>query len=272
MRSSGRYVDASAQCDSRTNFNGTPLNPAQLRTCKQLLSEIPTKLISLNAGLNTIQFQTLSVNPQRPRKSLMGGTQDNGTFSYTGSTTLWKQTGGDGGFSGYNVARPDFRFRSNFGQHVHGTRKGDDPTGWYHIGGPFLFSPEGSLFYMPLIYDPNPGAADTIFAGNQGVWRSQDNGGDPAFLEANCNSLTVGERPFCGDFVELGGTAGDLTTTARGNRPFGAVCVLARAPQDLGTLWAATSAGRIFVSTNAAGPAPAVSYARIDSLAPLLPP
>ena len=274
MRSSGRYANASAQCDSRTNFDGTPLTPDQKRTCQQLLSSIPTELISLNAGLNTIQFQTISVNPRRPRSSAMGGTQDNGTFSFTGSTRLWKQTGGgDGGFSGFNAARPDFRFRSNFGQHVHGTRGGDDPTRWYHIGGPFFFSPEGSLFYMPITYDPNPAAADTIYAGNQGVWRSQDNGGDPSFLEANCNSLQVGERPTCGDFVELGGAAGDLTTLARGaTRRGGAVSILTRASSDTSTLWAATSAGRIFVSTNADGPAAAVTFTRIDTLAPNSPP
>src|SRR5205085_8076533 len=111
---------------------------------------------------------------------------------------------------------------------VHGTRSGDDPTGWYRIGGPFVFSPEGSLFYMPLIYDPSPAAADTIFAGNEGVWRSQDNGGDPAFLEANCNSLRVGEQPFCGDFVELGGVGGRLNRANFGNRGGGAVNVLTR--------------------------------------------
>ena len=274
MRSSGRYLDASSQCDSRVNFDGTPLNPAQLKTCRQLLSAIPTRLTSLNNGLNTIQFQTLSLHPKLPQHIAMGGTQDNGTFSFTGSKRLWKQTGGgDGGFSGFNVARPDFRFRTNFGQHVHGTRSGDEPTKWYHIGGPFLFSPEGSLFYMPIIYDPHPAAADTIFAGNAGVWRSQDNGGDPDFLEANCNSLQQTEKPTCGDFVELGGTPGRLTDASRGlTRTGGAVNAMARAVADTSTLWVSTSAGRVFVSQNADGPAASVTYSRIDALSPLSPP
>ncbi|TMA26073.1 MAG: exo-alpha-sialidase [Deltaproteobacteria bacterium] len=273
MRASGRYVDASAQCDSRSNFDGTPLTPDQRITCKRLLSSIPSAFINMNFGLNTIQFQMLSAHPTKPRSSLLGGTQDNGTFAFTGSRVTWKQTGGgDGGFSGYNVARPNFRLRTNFGQHVHGTRKGNDPAGWYHIGGPILFSPEGSYFYMPIIYDPSPKAADTIFAGSQGVWRTQDNGGNPAFLEANCQSLSTGEKPTCGDFVELGGAAGDLTDPARGTRPLGGVSVVARTPSDTNTLWAATGMGRVFISTNADGPAAAVTYHRLDTFAANSPP
>lgn len=281
MRSSGRYADASAQCASRTQFSGAPLTPDMRVTCQRLLSSIPTVLTSMNFGLNTIQFQTVSAHPTKPLRSMLGGTQDNGTFSFSGSTVTWKQTGGgDGGFSGYNVAAPDFRFRTNFGQHLHGTRSGDDPAGWYHIGGPIFFSFEGSQFYMPVAYDPNPAAAHTIFAGSQGVWRTQDSGGDPAFLEANCSSLTTGEHPGCGDFVELGGpfdpalgaSPGDLTSPSRGNRRFGFLSVVARARGDVSTLWAATTAGRVFVSSNANAPAAAVTFTRLDSLAPNTPP
>jgi hypothetical protein len=281
MRSSGVYVDASGQCASRTHFNGTPLTPAEATTCRRLLSSIPTRFTNMNRGLNTIQFQTVSAHPTTPMSSLLGGTQDNGTFSFTGSKVTWWQTGGgDGGFSGYNVASPNFRFRTNFGQHVHGTRSNDDPAGWYHIGGPIFFSPEDSQFYMPMLYDPNAAAAGTIFAGSQGVWRTQDNGGDPDFLERNCNSLVVGERRYCGDFVELGGpydplireSPGDLTSRTRGNRARGFISAMARARQDTTTLWVATTQGRIFVSGNADAPAAEVTFTRIDSLARNTPP
>ena len=52
--------------------------PARAR-CKQMLSAIPSKLDSVNPGLSTLQFQSLSVSPHDPTE-LQGGTQDNGTW------------------------------------------------------------------------------------------------------------------------------------------------------------------------------------------------
>ena len=59
----------------------------------------------INDGLNTIQFQSLSFNPANQTGSLLGGTQDNGTWSFTGSPTWFESVGGDGGQSGFDVAR-----------------------------------------------------------------------------------------------------------------------------------------------------------------------
>ena len=72
-------------------------------TASGLLSGIPTAITPLNDGLNTIQFQSLSFNPANPTGQLLGGTQDNGTFSYTGSTTWFESVGGDGGQSGFDA-------------------------------------------------------------------------------------------------------------------------------------------------------------------------
>ena len=52
------------------------------------------------------------------------------------------------------------------------------------ISGKIASSPEGSNFYAPIIADPNPAMAGSIFEGSQSVWRTQDWGGDRAFLEA----------------------------------------------------------------------------------------
>ena len=92
VRSNGKYVDASSDCDSRgLNAGGTAF-------CKSLLSRIPEQTTSLNKGLVTLQFQSFSVDPKHPQNSLMGGTQDNGTFEYKGSSDVWPQIMyGDGG-------------------------------------------------------------------------------------------------------------------------------------------------------------------------------
>jgi hypothetical protein len=81
IRSSGKLTDASATCDGRVILDGSSfrlLNAAELNRCKQLLSRVPTELESMNKGLPTLQFQSLSVNP-RDSSDLLGGTQDNGT-------------------------------------------------------------------------------------------------------------------------------------------------------------------------------------------------
>src|SRR5205814_1239328 len=83
-------------------------------------------------------------------------------------------------------------------------------------------SPEGSNFYVPIIADP--ANAGTIFEGSQSVWRTQDWGGDQAYLEANCPEFTTsGTQPGCGDFVRIGPSgATDLTAAGYGTRAGGA--------------------------------------------------
>src|SRR6266404_5916717 len=85
MRSDGTFTDISSRCDGRSL-----IEPA-LSRCKQLLSRAPTTWTSLNNGLQTLQFQSLSVNPANA-KEVQGGTQDNGTFETTGSSVTWGQT------------------------------------------------------------------------------------------------------------------------------------------------------------------------------------
>ena len=38
-----------------------------------------TALITMNAGLRTLQFESVSANPNNPLNDLLGGTQDNAT-------------------------------------------------------------------------------------------------------------------------------------------------------------------------------------------------
>jgi hypothetical protein len=118
-----------------------------------------------------------------------------------------------------------------------------------------------------VIADPHPAAAGSIFQGSFSVWRSQHWGGDPAFLEANCPEFTTAAtQPGCGDFVPIGGAPSTwLTSGAWGaTKVNGAISALTRAAQDTGTLWAGTSAGRVFVSPNADAAAADVVWSRID--------
>lgn len=264
VRSSGDFKDVSYQCDSRGVFE------PYLTACRQLLSRIPKHLYSLNKGLSTLQFQSLSVSAANP-KNMMGGTQDNGTFETSGSAVVWPQIiYGDGGQSGFNAADPTLRFNSFYGQYHDANFQSGDPTKWVIISGPIVSSNEGSNFYAPIIADPNPAAAGTIFEGSQSVWRTQDWGGDQAYLEANCPEFTTsGADPGCGDFVRIGPAgATDLArSTAYGtDRAGGYVAAIERTKSDTGTLWVATTTGRVFISQNADAAAGDVTFTRLDSL------
>ena len=263
MVSDGHYADVSAKCDTRG------LNAADNAYCKSLLSRVPNQLLDINAGLNTLQFQSLSVSSQRPRSLLMGGTQDNGTFQYNGSSKVWPQIiYGDGGVSGFKVTNDTVRFNTFTGQANDANFRNGDPTKWVIISAPILSSPEGAFFYPPIIADPNRGAAGSIFQGSFSVWRTQDWGGNQAYLEANCPEFTTSAtQAGCGDFVVIGDGAPStqLNAAAWGTRAGGAISWIARAPQNTGTMWASTSTGRLFVTDNANAAANAVHWVRLDN-------
>src|SRR5262249_22427019 len=158
----GKYVDGSKDC------NGRGLSASDLATCQTFLSMIPEQTTPLNKGLPTLQFQSLSVNPKKPTKELMGGTQDNGTFGFNGNVNEWPQViYGDGGQSGFNASDGRLRFNSFAGQASDVNFRNGDPKKWVVATGPIVSSPEGSLFYPPLIADPSTAFAGSIFSGSQ---------------------------------------------------------------------------------------------------------
>ena len=271
VRSNGKFADKSSDCDRRG------LDAPSTAYCKSLLWRVPDQTAVLNKGLTTLQFQSLSVDPKHPQNSLMGGTQDNGTFEYKGSSDQWPQIiYGDGGQSGWNASNSTLRFNSFFGQNHDANFQNGEPTKWVIISGKIAGSPEGSNFYAPIVADPNPAAAGSIFEGSQSVWRTQDWGGNQAYLEANCPEFTTaGDNPNCGDFERIGGANSDLGSATWGDRacqlPFAtAACFVAaveRTASNTGTMWAATTAGRVFITDNADAPAASVVWTRLDTSA-----
>jgi hypothetical protein len=259
MRSSGALVDRSAWCASRG------LNLTQLARCEQMLSAIPSKLESLNRGLSTLQFQSLSVSPFNPNV-LQGGTQDNGTWESGGNPIKWINTMiGDGGQSGFDAANPRFRFHNFYDATTEVNFAQGDIAQWIWVADP-LFGHANTQFYAPVIGDPR--VAGTMFAGTgQTVYRTKTHGlGAMSLAQANeiCNTWTGSFAQPCGDWAELGPDW--LTDSAWGNRAGGAVAAIERTRGDASTAWAATTTGRVFVSKNVdAEPAGAVAWVRLDS-------
>ena len=265
--------DQSASCAQRTwdyDGDGTddPLEPDDLAQCQMLLAAVPNSVSAVNDGLRTIQFQSVSVNPQDPAGQIFGGTQDNGTWSYDASrpdASRWFETvGGDGGQSGFDQTGGAIRYHNYYDATPEVNFHGDDPQTWLATYDPLQITPEGRSFYTPFEVDPTtPGR---LFTGLEHVWRTDDNGGDEAALEANgCNALALDpERTEpCGDWVEMGA---NLTSDAFGSdRGGNYVVAVERAPSDDSTLWAATRTGRLFVTSNADDVPGAVQFRRIDT-------
>ncbi len=279
-----RYVDARSDCGARG------LTGSDLTVCQNLLQSpgIPYRTDFLNTGLDTLQFQSVSVNPQNPTGDILAGAQDNGTWALRPGGGFFESIGGDGGQSLIDprvgdpgrAARVHTFFNAsmdvNYGSsNPSGTGQGSNdwayapalgtsnPDTWLYISSPLDNATEAFSFYVPLIDDPaTPG---TLFTAGQHVWRTTDMGGPRAFLDANCQDSSYSQptSPNCGDWVTVGQ---DLS----GGDAQNYVVALARAPSDGGTLWAATRKGDLWLSGNAGAAAGAVAWTKLN--APTLPP
>ena len=266
IRNDGRFVDKSGDCDSRG------LDEPYLSRCHELLSAIPARLESMNRGLGTLQFQSLSVSPFDSGE-LQGGTQDNGTWENFGSKKTWLQTyWGDGGQSGFDATDPHFRFHTYFDASPDVNFSDGAIADWNWIADPIYGT--GNQFYIAIISDPVVhrtmyAGAGTATSGGNTVVRTKTHGMGSmtlAELRQHCNEYTGDFAVPCGDWAELGTTA--LTAAGWGDRAGGAMAAVERATTDTSTLWAATTNGRVFITSNAdADPASAVAFVRLDSLA-----
>ena len=285
IRTSGLFTDISSQCDDR----GRP-DPAtgEYATCKRLLSRVPTALDHIDNRLSsTLQFINVAINPFLSCE-VMGGTQDNGTWSNNNgcSRDVFNQVVyGDGGNAVYDATEPTWRANEFTGGFGDSNFRNGDPEKWVIATAPLVRSGEPFAFYWPQIGDPNPQpGTHPIYNGGAHVWRSwafgagtagavpQDTTPNVADYEANCPEfVTPGNKLGCGDYMPLGApglnTAGDLTGAFYGaDRAGGSMSFMARSGADHGTMWAATSAGRLFVSHNVNASDPAtVTWHRIDN-------
>jgi hypothetical protein len=261
VRTNGTFVDTSSDCASRN----LP-KPADVADCKLLLSSIPQQIDDLNDGLRTLQFQSLTPNPKDSANDVIGGTQDNGTWAFTGSTSSWFESiGGDGGQSAIDFSNPNLRAHTYFDADIDVNHQGNNVNTWDFVSVPLDSSGETASFYIPLIGDPK--VSKTMFAGLQHVWRTTDWGGNTGALDTKCRNVDpLGFFPgdeACGDWKALGA---DLTADSFGDRAGDYVVATERAPSNKGTLWAATRTGRLFVTTNANAANPTkVVWDRIDT-------
>jgi hypothetical protein len=245
MRSSGSFVNRSAWCSDPLRG----LNPVQKMRCEQMLSRIPSKLDGINDGLSTLQWIKVKASPHNPRL-LTGGTQDNGTWETPGDPVKWENTMiGDGGWPGFDIANPDFRFHDFFDVTPEVNFEGGNIATWIWVADP-VFGHAGSQFYSPVISDPVQ--TKWMFAGTgRTAYRTKTHGlGAMTYAQAQeqCNTWTGKFEVVCGDWAELGPLR--LTDPAWGDRAGPAVSAIERTKADSKTAWAATTTGRVFITKN----------------------
>jgi hypothetical protein len=258
MRSSGEFVDRSSWCSDPNRR----LNAVQKARCEQMLSRIPSRLDGLNDGLSTLQWIKVKASPHNPQL-LTGGTQDNGTWETPGNPVTWENTMiGDGGWNGFDVANPDFRFHSFFDTSPEVNFEGGNIATWIWIADPLFGT--GGQFYSPIISDPL--VSGWMFAGAGNAWRTKTHGlGSMSMEEAQrrCNTWFGAFDAPCGDWVPI--ATPSLNSADRGDRAGGSVVAIERTTADDKTAWAATATGRVFITKNVdAEPNTAVTWSRLD--------
>jgi hypothetical protein len=273
VRNDGQFTNITSRCGTQPH-------------CQTVFADVPSRIYFLNRGLQTLQFYNVSVDPRDPLRRLLGGLQDNGTIwiDGTGPDRIWKALfpSGDGtAASGFHPTRANVLFASFQSNRFFTNFRNGDLSFWCRTDGPIVVANERATITAStgrqfITFDlANP---DTQFTAFQHVWRTTNNGGNQATLEASCRS---GAGTTCGDWIPLGvsfpfqaGTnpdsesrkPGDLTSDFYGaDRAGGIVVAAERTPADAGTLWAATSFGRLFVSKNANAPGADVRFARVDT-------
>ncbi len=124
---------------------------------------------SLNAGLAITEMEYIAQDPGSSRW-LMGGTQDNGTNRYRGSTVWDHIADGDGGDCAVNNITPDTIFHSFFRMGFE--RSNDRGATWTWI-------PTGNRdpsIYRQLFYPPLEGRGNTVAQAGESVFISRDSG------------------------------------------------------------------------------------------------
>lgn len=258
-------VDASGSCASRG------LHGYDLQDCQRWLKAVPAAIRPLNQGLQTLQFQSVSSYVDGGVRHYLGGTQDNGTWAFGGSDTGYESVGGDGGQSATDSGNSGVHFHTyydsfadvNSAPATSSYGAGLDPNHWNYISQRQDVSGERTSFYAPFI--AAPGVTGTVYEGLQHVWRSTDDGGDPAWLDSHCSETDPARfdpTVVCGDFQPMGP---DLTGTSFGDRAGFYIAAIAVAPSNPDVMWVATRGARLFVSTNARAAAKDVKFTRIDT-------
>lgn len=212
-----------------------------------------------NNGLVISEIEYLAQDYGSAR-TLLAGTQDNGTERWGGSATWAHAADGDGGDCGINRTNPLTMFHTYFGMSLERSITGGGFGSWTGVSPP-VPNGEGSAFYPP--FDCSASGGDTVAMGGDAVYLSRNNGTSwirLAFPSAARSSAMFIPNP---DTVYVGtsdgrifrahwsGTAWGALTALTAPRTSASMSDIKVDPNNLQRLWVTYSTvggGRVFRS------------------------
>ncbi|MDQ3817915.1 MAG: DUF4214 domain-containing protein, partial [Acidobacteriota bacterium] len=173
---------------------------------------------SLNNGLGITQFYGGAGNPTSGR--IIGGTQDNGTLRYTGSTSPWNTPfGGDGGYCAADPTDTNYFYGEYVFLQIHRSTNGGSFSNYIYNGITDAGSGSTANFIAPFILDPNN--PNTLLAGGARLWRSADvKAATPTWASikdtvgSNISAIAVAKGNS--DIIWVGHNNGDVYFTTNG--------------------------------------------------------
>ncbi|MBX2820407.1 MAG: PKD domain-containing protein [Rhodothermaceae bacterium] len=166
----------------------------------------PQSWTELNNGYLTSQFYALAIDPETGSDFIVGGLQDNGTWSTTsanGDVDWQSEFSGDGGFAAVAPGGLPYYVSSQLGFVLRASESSGRIVG-------SVVQPAGGndfLFITPYLLDPNDARVMYIAEGNR-VWRNSNLDGIPAgngnATQVNWTALTGSVNPNTSTVTALG--------------------------------------------------------------------
>jgi hypothetical protein len=205
---------------------------------------------SLNQTLGSMtQFVSFSQHPTDP-KTILGGTQDNGspaTASATTSTSWLNVNAGDGGYNAINPSNPTEWFTANTDVTIQRCTAGINclAQSFPYVVQSANLSNDHGAFYTPYILDPQTSTSELII-GTCRVWRALGSGGSYTALSGDFEPNGV--PPCSGGEINL-----VRSLAAGGPKDTNGLSNVIYAGTDGFGLGTNPAGGHIWVTTNAFG-------------------
>jgi hypothetical protein len=205
----------------------------------------PNSFDNLNANMGSMtQFVWLSQDPGN-EQILLGGTQDNGSPARTTAIPAWPEVNlGDGGYNAINPSSPNEWFTAHTDISIERCTVGTNctPATFTPVVTSTTLSGDAGPFYTPYILDPQ--APSKMIVGTCRLWRGPSTGG--AGWTALSNNFNTANSTSCASTVptQIGAIAAGGPVTSSGSQ----------------VIWAGTSTGDIWTTSNADGGASTWDY------------
>ncbi|MBI3449928.1 MAG: hypothetical protein HY049_13560 [Acidobacteria bacterium] len=153
--------------------------------------------VNRNGNLALLQFQSVAVPPADPNVAY-GGTQDNGTIKYTGST-IWNHIqNGDGGQTAVDFVTPATVYHTYFNVSF---ERSDNSGSTWATKQSGLNTADPSEFYVPVEMDPTNPAV--LYLGTNKLYRTPSRGDSWSAISPDL-SIVPGDPNNLGDITAIG--------------------------------------------------------------------